>query len=395
MFDGLRKAWREFRAASAGYQAFGKLTLKQKHIVFYAESEADWAYLGPVLASLEERGHEVVRVCSDPSDPMLKHPRSYYVGSGSARTALFRTIQADAFVMTLTDLETFHLKRSVHPVHYFYIFHSIASTHRTYREHAFDAYDTILCVGPHHEREVRRTEEVYGLKPKRLAPHGYGRLDTLLADLAKAGETAATEGAQRDTGDAPPHVLLAPTWGDCSLVNHGIERLLEELLRAGFKVTLRFHPMTRRHFPQLADELYQQYSGLGKLQVDPRIDTTSSLLDADIMISEWSGAPLDYAFARLRPVIFMDTPPKIHNPAHGRLELPYLEEDIRTKIGELVSMDEIAEVPRKVRELLADAPRWAERIREIREQTVYHVGESGRAGADAILDTLAGGQRVK
>lgn len=384
MLGGLRKTWREFRASTAGFQSFSRLSLRQKRIVFYAESEADWAYLGPVLACLEAGGHEVVRVCSDACDPMLKGPRAYYVGTGTARTALFRTIQADAFVMTLSDLDTFHLKRSVHPVHYFYIFHSIASTHRTYREHAFDAYDTILCVGPHHEREVRRTEEVYGLKPKRLLPHGYGRLDTLLAEIESSASVCRSE----RPSDAAPHVLLAPTWGDSSLVHHGIERLLEVLLTAGFEVTLRFHPMTRRHFPDLADRLVHQFSGSGTLRVDPRIDTTRSLLDADIMISEWSGAPLDYAFARLRPVLFIDTPPKIHNPAHGRPGLPYLEEGIRTEIGELVSLDALEGVPDRIRALLAEAPQWSERIRAIRGQTVYHVGESGKAGADALLATL-------
>ena len=31
------------------------------------------------------------------------------------------------------------------------------------------------------------------------------------------------------------------------------------------------------------------------------------------MISEWAGAAIEYAFSRERPVIFIDTQPKINN----------------------------------------------------------------------------------
>ena len=380
MLRSLITQWRLGREAWGGMSSVRLLPRDQKRLVFYAETAADWAYLGPVARELEQAGHSIVRVVSDPDDPARQLPNTYFVGFGAARTALFRSIEADVFVMTLTDLETFHLKRSVHHVHYVYIFHSIASIQRVYRLHAFDAYDTILCVGPHHEREIRRTEEVYGLKPKRLAPHGYGRLDTLLADLA-------------DQPPPPPsdtlRVLVAPTWGDSSLVAHGLDQLLEVLLQARFEVTLRLHPMTKRHHPRLTTDIAARCAGRGALHIDPHINTTQSLLEADIMISEWSGAPLDYAFARLRPVIFVDTPPKIHNPEHGRLELPYLEEDIRTKIGRLVAPNQFDAIPSAIRELTTEATAWTEKIRAVREETVYHVGHSGNVGAQAILETLA------
>ena len=110
------------------------------------------------------------------------------------------------------------------------------------------------------------------------------------------------------------------------------------------------------------------------------------------MISEWSGAPLDYAFARLRPVIFIDTPPKIHNPEYGLLGLPCLEEEIRTKIGRVVSPDQCETLPGLVRELTAQAQAWTEKIRAVRQESVYYVGSSGEAGAQAILKRLPGNE---
>lgn len=381
MFDELRRRWREGRDAWRSLRELEALPRQQRQIVIYAETAADWAPLAPVASALESRGARIIRVTSDRRDPVLARSDAYFVGSGGALTVLFRTIEADAMVMTLTDLDQFHLKRSAHPVHYFYVFHSIASTHRVYREHAFDAYDTIFCVGPHHLTEIRKTEEVYGLKPKRLVEHGYGRLDTLIADMTSRESPCEASG--------PPHVLVAPSWGECSLVQHGLEAVLDTLLTAGFEVSLRLHPMTTRHHPRLAESLLQRHSATGRFRFDPHINTTESLLAADVMISEWSGAPLEYAFARLRPVIFIDTPPKIHNPDFQRVGLPALEAEIREQIGLLLSPQALPTLPDAVRILLNDPAGWRERIRAVRDRSVFHVGTSGEVAAEHILGTLA------
>ena len=78
----------------------------------------------------------------------------------SARTVLFRKIECREFVMTIPDLQNMWLKRSVHPVHYTYVFHSTNSTHTSYRKGAFDHYDTIMCVGQYHVDEIRRTVRI-------------------------------------------------------------------------------------------------------------------------------------------------------------------------------------------------------------------------------------------
>ena len=42
------------------------------------------------------------------------------------------------------------------------------SIHSYLRKGAVDNYDTIFCVGPHQTKEIRETEKVYGLKPKKI-----------------------------------------------------------------------------------------------------------------------------------------------------------------------------------------------------------------------------------
>ena len=74
------------------------------------------------------------------------------------KSSLYFLYQERVFIMTMPDLGTFYLKRSVHPVHYVYLFHNMVSSHMTFKPGAFDHFDTIFCVGPHHIDEIRKTE---------------------------------------------------------------------------------------------------------------------------------------------------------------------------------------------------------------------------------------------
>ena len=157
-----------------------------RRLVFYSEGAADWPHLGPVIEKLlAEHDLKISYLTSDPADPGLSiaddRLRSFQIGTGTVRTILFAKMDCDHFVMTLPDLGELWLKRSVHPVHYIYMFHSNNSTHTAYRKGAFDNYDTILCVGPHHVEELRRTEAEYGLRPKELVEHGSIKLDSVMA----------------------------------------------------------------------------------------------------------------------------------------------------------------------------------------------------------------------
>ena len=54
-----------------------------------------------------------------------------------------------------------------------------------------------------------------------------------------------------------------------------------------------------------------------------------SLYSSDIMISDWSGVALEYAFALKKPVIFCDLPRKINNKNYLELEIDPIEVSIR------------------------------------------------------------------
>jgi hypothetical protein len=372
LVDRLFPAWSSLRQ-------FNRLSDDDRSIVFYAESRADWAHLGPIVDQLTgELGRTVCYVTSEIDDPVRTADnariRPFYVGSGSTRTTFFRLLTAGTMVMTLPDLETYHLKRSVHPVHYAYVFHSMVSTHMIYRKGAFDAFDTILCVGPHHVAEIRRTEEVYGLAAKELVEHGYGRLDLILA-------TAAEHAAPPPTDAGGRRLVLAPSWGPSSFIEGpGGAALIELLLDAGHSLVLRLHPMTVRHHPALAADLTARF-GDRSFRVETDMREQASLHESELMISDWSGAALEYAFGRERPVLFIDTERKVNNSEHERIGLVAVEDSLRHEIGRVIDPADLPAALPAIEGLCSDPGAYRERLREVRGRTVYNVGRSASIGA--------------
>jgi YidC/Oxa1 family membrane protein insertase len=263
--------------------------------LFYAEDENSWPHLGPIITRLTgEHDKQIFYATSSEEDPLLHtanpNIRSYYIGDGLVRTGFFQGLSETLVVMTMPSLGSMYIKKSKFPgMHHAYVHHSMVSTHLAYLPQAFDHFDTILCVGPHHVAETRATEAVYALPAKRLIEHGYCRLDLILAD-APAGPPA------RRAEDAPARVLLAPSWGDHAILETIGEQLITKVLDSGHQLTVRPHPQTPRFRPELIKALEEQFAGHERCTFEQGVSGHASLLASDVMSSDWSGAALEYAF---------------------------------------------------------------------------------------------------
>lgn len=371
------------------YRAFKRVPRDERQIVFYSESAQDWHHHATVIDELTGRlDRSICYVASDPTDPGLHQNqaniRPFCIGSGFFRIVFFQTLQADVMVTQLLDLDNLDLKRSVHPVHYVYMFHSLISTHMADRENSFDHYDTILCAAPHQEIEIRKREAMQGLQPKRLLPHGYYRLEKLLAERREAPAL----------GDPPMiHVLLAPSWGEHTILNlFGLE-LTAILLDAGFRLTLRPHFQTRWETPAILDAIIDRYRDHPMFRCIEQMGESDSLYDSHVMITDWSGAGMDYGLGLEKPVLYIDVPPKTRNDTWRELGLEPFERSVRAKIGAVVAPDCLAEIPDEIRRLVRDPVRFREQIAAVRATCVFNPGSSSAAAADAIAgisDELAG-----
>jgi YidC/Oxa1 family membrane protein insertase len=377
-FTSFFRHWREF-------SRFKAVRRDARHIVFYAEDAGAWRHFGPIVNELiGTHGGTICYVTSSPDDPVLNKDddriQSFCIGFGFARMMFFMTLEADVMVMTMPDLETYHIKRSRHPVHYVYVFHTMVSSHVIFRREAFDHFDSILCVGPHHHDEIRATEELYGLDPKILIKAGYGNLDTIL------GSKDATLQDITPSGSGGKRVLIAPSWGDNALIETCGPELVEVLLQAGYRVTLRPHTMTVRHRKKLLAEIGKRFGSNPDFSLELDLTSQGSVQRSDVMISDWSGAALEYAFGLERPVLFVDVPRKVNNSEYERIPCVPIEFRLRPEIGEVVSPDRLSDVPQMVERLCQNPDDRKEQIRELRSHWIYNLGFSGEVAAAYIAE---------
>ena len=106
------------------------------------------------------------------------------------------------------------------------------------------------------------------------------------------------------------------------------------------------------------------------------------------MISDWSGVALEFAFVFEKPIIFIDVPKKINNSDYEKISLIPIEENIRDKIGIVLKETEINLLTKKIFEIHEHQLEFKEKIKKIREETIFNIGQSTKIGAENIIKLL-------
>ena len=374
------KGWEEL-------EKFNKLDLDERSIVFYSEDISSFVHFDQIIRELtEEMEYQICYVTSAEDDPILntqnKKIKAFYIGDSTARTKFFLNLKAKILIMTMPDLETFNIKKSkVYPVHYVYLFHSMVSTHLVYRRSAFEHFDSIFCVGNYQLDEIRRTEKLYNLKPKNLIRYGYGHLDNLL-------EKYSTRILSPKNNGNKLHVLLAPSWSNARLFEDIAEKVIDILLQEGYKVTFRPHLVTQKKSKKKINEIIEKFSDNESFLLEQNILNFDSFLFSDIMITDWSGAALEFAFAFEKPVLFIDMPKKINNPEYEKTHKVPIEVSIREKIGKIILPTELELIPNEIEILYKQTKELRDKITKIRNELIFNIGESEKYGAKEIIKLL-------
>ena len=153
--------------------------------MFYSEKSGFYKYFEAVIEELLLRSNVSIHyITSDPNDKIFifaeKEPRvkPYYIGEKRLITLMMK-MDADMVVMTMPDLENYHIKRSLvkKDVHYIFMPHDPLSTHMGFRKGALDHFDTVFCVGDIQVEEIKRWEKSENLPSKNTVVTGYGVLE--------------------------------------------------------------------------------------------------------------------------------------------------------------------------------------------------------------------------
>jgi len=349
-------------------------------IVFYAESSSYFVYFESIIKILtEDFKKNICYLTSSSDDPFLSNHndfvKTYYIGEGSVRTILFSSLFVKIVVMTMPDLNKYHLRRSNNPVHYVYIPHNMCSTHMVFRKGAFDYYDTFFCVGPYHVKELREAEKLYNTKPKELIEIGYTRLDDI---YHKGNDLDILDYKQK------LNIMIAPSWYTPGILDTIGKDLIELLLDAGHHVLVRPHRDSRLYIPDKMDQIKNTFSSNNDFHWLEGRSSNEFLYQSNILITDWSGSAFSFSFGLGRPVIFIDLPPKINNPEYIKLKNEPIEFMLRDKIGSVINLNEITKINEIIENTQINYKLFSTNIKELRNEWIYNFGFSAYKGAEYL-----------
>lgn len=372
------------RRERADYKRF--FSVLNKHLVFYSESSGFYKYYKGIIEYILKNTNIAVHyITSDPNDQVFAISQSqprlkpYYIAEKRLITLMMK-LDCDVMVMTMPDIENFHIKRSYvrKDIEYVYVPHCIDSINMTMRTGAVDHYDSVLCVGKHQKEEITNTEAVYGLPHKTLVDWGYTLLDEMRAQYAASAHE-----------DKPgKKILIAPSWQKDNIVDSCLEEILDTLKGRGYQITVRPHPQEVRLKQAYMEQLEAKYAADRDVEIQTDFSSNSTVFESDLLITDWSGITYEYAFTTLRPVLFIDTPMKVMNPEYEKINTPPINIWMREVIGAVVKPGELEKLPEAVERLLSGRDEYRERIDRFVHEYVYNLGNSGEVGAKYIINEI-------
>lgn len=379
-----REARELARRERADYKRF--FSVLNKHLVFYSESSGFYKYYKGIIEYILKNTNIAVHyITSDPNDQVFAISQSqprlkpYYIAEKRLITLMMK-LDCDVMVMTMPDIENFHIKRSYvrKDIEYVYVPHCIDSINMTMRTGAVDHYDSVLCVGKHQKEEITNTEAVYGLPHKTLVDWGYTLLDEMRAQYAASAHE-----------DKPgKKILIAPSWQKDNIVDSCLEEILDTLKGRGYQITVRPHPQEVRLKQAYMEQLEAKYAADRDVEIQTDFSSNSTVFESDLLITDWSGITYEYAFTTLRPVLFIDTPMKVMNPEYEKINTPPINIWMREVIGAVVKPGELEKLPEAVERLLSGRDEYRERIDSFVHEYVYNLGNSGEVGAKYIINEI-------
>ncbi len=404
-YDALEKSRKELREASQFQKAQKKLFAKDPYrkkqnadykrffkdydmqLVFYSEKNGFYKYYQNIIETLLEKSHVVINyITSDPQDKVFEMEsdrfRPFYIGENKL-IVLMMKMEADIVVMTTPDLENFHIKRSLvrKDNEYIYVPHDVNSPNLTFRKEALDHFDTIFSSGPLCTKEIRKREELHQLPQKNIIDWGSSVIDNMIA----AYETMDIANHKKKM------ILIAPSWQKDNILYSCIDEILTGLDNQGYQIIVRPHPQFVRHEEERINRLREKFhmDERDDMELQTDFSSNSTVYEADLVITDWSSIAFEYAFATLKPALFVNTPMKVMNEDYEELGITPIDIELRDRVGKSIELDKLDQIAEAVEELLNSSAFSKESLQKIREEYLYSIGNSGAVGAAYIMERLA------
>lgn len=373
----------QIKKEKADYKRF--FSIVNKKLVFYSESSGFYKYYKGIIEYILKNTNITIHyITSDFNDQVFeiakteKHLKPYYIEEKKLITLMMK-MDADVVVMTMPDIDNFHIKRSYvrKDTEYIFISHGIGSNNLTMRKGSTDHYDSILATDKYQYEEYKKTDEVYHLKPRKIIKCGYPLLDDMITDYKKSKQKSS----KRKT------IMVAPSWQKDNIIDLCLDEILQSLKGKDYDIIVRPHPQHVRHMKELFEKMKEDYAGTN-ITIQTDFANTDSIFNSDILITDWSGIAHEYCFTTEKPLIFIDTPMKIMNPEYKKIKIEPYEIWVRKIVGEVVKVKDAKNIDKTVDKMLKDYKKYQKAIVKLRNDAVYNLGDSATVGAEYIINCV-------
>jgi hypothetical protein len=350
--------------------------------VVYSEGKQYWNVFRPVLDEFERQGRTLLYLASSGDDPVFgeeyRFIKAEFIGSGNRAYARLNMLSADIILMTTPGLDVYQLKRSKMAGHYSHVLHAPGDA-TMYRMFGIDYFDSVLLSGDYQAEDIRQLEKLRNLPEKKLFTAGCTYLDVYAEKMARM---------EKEDGH-PFTVLVSPSWGASGLLSRYGERLLDPLVKTGWRIIIRPHPQSKKSEPEIIDGLEAKYRGIRSVEWDYERENIYSMMKADIMISDFSGIIFDYVFLRDRPVIYVKQGIDLRPYDADDLDHEIWQFGILREIGVELSEGDFGAVGEIIKNA-GDNEEMKLARRKARDTAWQYRGEAGKRIAAFMLDTAGG-----
>ena len=345
-------------------------------ITFYSETGIYYQYFeGTIKAILDRSDFQILYITSDLQDPILNKEdariKVFYINK--LVPFVFPFIKTKTMIMTMADLNQYHVKRSTNSVNHIYMFHAINSTHLQYNLGAFDRYDTIFCVGPHHVKEIRKTEDIYNQPSKELVEVGYSWLEEI--------ELKNSQIKSKNN-----KILIAPSWSDGNILETCIDTILDKILPLNYDVVVRPHPEFIKRQNSRIKKIQEKYTNYQNFFLETDSTSSQNIQESSLLITDWSGIAIEFAWGMFKPVIYIDTLKKVHNPDYEKIGIVPLEDQIRELNGTVLKTSNCDSINVEIEKALQLKEEKQERLLNLRNKHIFNWGQSSNVAADYIIN---------
>ena len=152
-------------------------------------------------------------------------------------------------------------------------------------------------------------------------------------------------------------------------------------------MVVRPHPQEVRLKREYMNALKAKYEGSG-IMIQTDFTSDNPVMEADLLITDWSGISWEYAFTTLRPVLFINTPMKVMNPDYEEIKTESINLSLRDKLGVSIDPDQLDRTAEAVADLLAKKDVYREQINALAHEYLYHLDHAAEVGGNYIFQAI-------